>query len=54
MPSAKKPYTKPEVKEVKLIAEEAILANCKRATGSYSKAPRCRDAALCTNKAAGS
>jgi hypothetical protein len=54
MKKGKRSYQKPQIKEVRLIPEEAVLANCKSATGTNSKSPRCRSIAACTNKAVGS
>lgn len=49
----KKKYVKPELKKVKLLAEEAVLGNCKAATGATSKVGRCQSAG-CANRVVGS
>ena len=50
----KRPYQKPEIKEVMLTPEDAVLANCKRTTGGNKSAGRCRDSSKCTASTAGS
>ena len=50
-----KRYQKPEITEVTLIPEEAILANCKAATPvTSSKSRRCQSDAACGNRILGS
>lgn len=54
MKKGKRPYQKPQIKEVKLIPEEAVLAHCKSSVGSNNKFGRCRSSAFCTAKTVGS
>ena len=50
----KKQYQKPEVKEVMLTPEDAVLANCKAATGANKNPARCRSLATCLTSTMGS
>ena len=50
----KKIYRKPEVKEVRLTPEDAVLANCKSPSGTNKQAGRCRSAGNCKSGVAGS
>ncbi len=50
----KKSYQKPSVKKVLLTPEDAVLANCKRATGSNKSSGRCRSLGTCPNRTRGS
>lgn len=54
MEKGKRSYQKPQIKEVKLVPEEAVLLNCKAVTGANRAAPKCRSVSACTNLAAGS
>lgn len=49
--SNKKSYSKPQIKKVKLIPEEAVLGGCKQAVGANKTAARCASAATCPNNA---
>lgn len=55
MKKGRRSYQKPQIKEVKLIPEDAVLQNCKSATPvTASKAGRCQSAAACANRVLGS
>lgn len=54
MKKGRRSYQKPQIKEVNLIPEDAVLQNCKSATGATSKAGRCRSSANCANRVVGS
>jgi len=43
----RKPYWKPEVKQIKLAPEEAVLAGCKQ-SGINQNVNRCGSVAACT------
>jgi hypothetical protein len=43
----KKPYTKPEVKQIRLVAEEAILGGCKINQASGPSGNNCRQRGGC-------
>ena len=48
----KRPYTKPEIKQVALRPEEAVLGACKAATGSGGSGPgsgNCRVPSACSS-----
>lgn len=44
----KKQYQKPQLQEVKLVPEEAVLAACKTATGRTGGTRTCRTSTRCT------
>lgn len=46
----KKPYERPSLKEVKLIPEEAVLTNCKTATGRGTTTRACSANRLCAGR----
>lgn len=50
----KKVYQKPEMKEVMLTPEDAVLANCKRTAGGSKNPARCRSLGSCPSKIQGS
>lgn len=50
----KKKYSKPSIKKVKLLAEEAVLGNCKSGVGANKNATRCASSAGCTARTPGS
>ena len=56
MKKGKRSYQKPQIKEVKLIPEDAVLANCKAtvAASQNSKSGRCQTTAACENRLLGS
>lgn len=57
MKKGRRSYQKPQIKEVKLISEEAVLTICKAASPNLgSKAGRCQSALLgaCDNRVVGS
>lgn len=49
----KKAYHKPEIKQVKLVPEEAVLQFCKTTVGSFKGPGRCVSVGNCQNKAPG-
>lgn len=49
----KKAYHKPEIKQVKLVPEEAVLQFCKTTFGLERTDGKCRTASNCQNKALG-
>jgi hypothetical protein len=53
MKKGRRSYQKPQIKEVNLIPEDAVLQNCK-STGANSKSGRCQSAAACDNRVVGS
>ena len=44
-------YKKPEISEVKLVPEEAVLSNCKTQSGNAGVAPPAKCVAACGAKA---
>ncbi len=50
----KKEYQTPQIKEVKLSPEEAVLTACKAATGDLKAQFGCKGPDSCVNKASGS
>ena len=46
----KRPYRKPQIEEVKLIPEEAVLTNCKTASGRGSTTRACSANRLCSGR----
>ncbi len=50
----KKKYQTPQIKEVKLSPEDAVLSNCKNTGTVNSKSGRCQEKAACTNRIVGS
>ncbi len=48
--NSKKPYQKPQLQEVKLVPEEAVLAACKTATGRGTGTRTCRTSSTCTGR----
>jgi hypothetical protein len=44
----KKPYTKPQIQEVPLRPDEAVLGGCKTASGSGPAQHRCTTPASCS------
>jgi hypothetical protein len=50
----RKPYHKPELKKIALVAEEALLGMCKAASGTSKQAGKCRSIAACTSRNIGS
>jgi hypothetical protein len=50
----KKAYQRPEVKEVMLTAEDAVLANCKATSGANKNSSRCRSLGGCPSNKRGS
>ncbi|MCM8800424.1 MAG: DUF2325 domain-containing protein [Candidatus Omnitrophica bacterium] len=54
MKPGKKPYLKPQIKQVDLVPPEVVLANCKSASGTNKSPARCRSSSACTSKTVGS
>jgi hypothetical protein len=55
MKKGRRPYQKPQIKEVKLIPEEAVLKVCKSPVGTGARPGNCRGSGLiCRIKAVGS
>lgn len=50
----KKPYQKPQIKEVKMVPQEAFLANCKAQSTSNPSQGRCYLKGGCGNRTIGS
>ncbi len=50
----KNDYQKPQIRQVELVAQDSVLANCKSATGTNRSTGRCREVGNCTNKIVGS
>ncbi len=50
----KKVYDKPQVKQVKLVAEEAVLFGCKSPSGPNKDSSRCASAGNCQKREPGS
>jgi hypothetical protein len=46
--AAKKPYTKPQIQEVPLRPDEAVLGNCKTASTSGPAQHRCTTPGACS------
>jgi hypothetical protein len=54
MKKGRRSYQKPQIKEVKLIPEDAVLQNCKSSVGATKTASRCASSANCDNRIVGS
>lgn len=46
----KKHYEKPQLQEVKLVPEEAVLAACKTSSGRGTTTRSCRSSTRCTGR----